>query len=115
MEKSGFPSYTVGSGATPGPSPIPAAPQDVKLRLGDLSGSVIARFKPDRQNSFNVAQINPGNPNDEAGWKTASQGGGSKITISGLAPGTILWVRIATVGPGGRLGAWSDPAKIVVG
>ena len=115
VEKSGFPSYTVGSGATPGPSSIPAAPQDVKLRLGDLSGSVIARFKPDRQNSFNVAQINPGNPNDEAGWKTASQGGGSKITISGLAPGTILWVRIATVGPGGRLGAWSDPAKIVVG
>jgi hypothetical protein len=112
--KSGFPSYTVGGGATPGPSPIPAAPQDVKLRNGDLPASVIARFKPDRQNSFNVAQINPGNPNDEAGWKTASQGTGSKITISGLTPGTILWVRIATVGPGGQLGAWSDPAKIVV-
>lgn len=114
VEKSGFPSYTVGSGASPGPSPIPAAPQNVKLRNGDLPSSVIARHKPDRQNSFNVAQIHSGNPNDEAGWKTAAQGTGSKITISGLTPGTILWVRIATVGPGGQLGAWSDPAKIVV-
>ena len=114
LEKSGFPSYTSGAGATPGPSPIPAAPTGVKLRNGDLPASVLARFKPDRPASFNVAQINPGDPNNEAGWKTASQGTGSKITIHGLTPGTILWVRIATVGPGGQLGAWSDPAKIVV-
>ena len=90
VEKSGFPSYAIGAGATPGPSAIPAAPQDVKLRNGDLPGSVLARFKPDRQNSFNVAQTNPGDPNNEAGWKTASQGTGSKITISGLTAGTIL-------------------------
>ena len=115
VEKSGFPSYTIGTGATPGHSPIPAAPTDVKLRLGDLPNSVIARFKPDRPASFNVAQINIGDPNNEAGWHTASQGTGGKITLSGLTPATILWVRIATVGPGGQLGAWSDPAKIVVG
>lgn len=114
VEKSGFPSYSTGGGATPGHSPIPAAPQSVKLRNGDLPNTVIARFKPDRPSSFNVAQINTGNPNDEAGWKTASQGTGSKITIPGLTPATIVWVRIATVGPGGQLGAWSDPAKIVV-
>ena len=114
VEKSGFPSYSTGAGAPPGPSAIPAAPQNVKLRNGDLANSVIARFKPDRPSSFNVAQITTGNPNDEAGWKTASQGTGSKITISGLTPATILWVRLATVGPGGQLGAWSDPAKIVV-
>ena len=114
VEKSGFPSYTLGAGASPGPSTIPAAPTGVKLRLGDLPNSVIARFKPDRLNSFNVAQINTGDPNNEAGWHTASQGTGSKITIHNLTPATILWVRIATVGPGGQLGAWSDPAKIVV-
>jgi len=34
--------------------------------------------------------------------------------ISGPTPATILWVRIATVGPGGQLRAWSAPAKIVV-
>ena len=116
VEKSGFPSYSTGAGTTPGPSPIPGPPQDVKLRLGALSGSVIARFKPDRPSSFNVAQINTtSDPDHEASWKAASQGTGGKITISGLTPGTILWVRVATVGPGGQLGTWSDPAKIVVG
>ncbi len=114
VEKSGFPSYTIGGGATPGPSSIPAAPTDVKLRAGALSGSILARFKPDRQNSFNVAQTCTGDPSVEANWKPASQGTGSKITISGLTPATVVWVRIATVGPGGQLGAWSDPAKIVV-
>ena len=116
---SGFPSYSTGAGAgtgtAPGPSAIPAAPADVKLRLGALSGSIIARFKPDRPSSFNVAWTTTGNPNTEDGWKAASQGTGGKITITGLTPGTILWVRVATVGPGGQLGAWSDPAKIVVG
>ena len=114
VEKSGFPSYSTGAGATPGPSTIPGPPQDLKLRLGALSGSVIARFKPDRPSSFNVAWTTTGNPTDEAGWKAASQGSGGKITISGLTPATILWVRVATVASGGQLGAWSDPAKIVV-
>ena len=50
----------------------------------------------------------------DARRKAASQGTGGKITITGLTPGTILWVRVATVGSGGQLGAWSDPAKIVV-
>lgn len=86
VEKSGFPSYSTGAGATPGLSAIPAAPADVKLRLGALSGSVIARFKPDRPSSFNVAWTTTGNPTDEAGWKAASQGTGGKITITGLTP-----------------------------
>ena len=42
------------------------------------------------------------------------QFGGGKVVISGLTVGSTVWVRIATVGPGGQLGAWSDPAKIVV-
>ena len=115
VEKSGFPSYQFGGGATPGSSPIPGPPQNVKVRAGDLSGSFVARCKPDRTPSFNVAQTCIGDPNVEANWHTAMQFSGGKVTISGIAPGTIVWVRIATVGPGGQLGAWSDPAKIVVG
>ena len=115
VEKSGFPSYQFGGGVTPALSAIPAAPQNVKVRAGDLSGSFVARCKPERTPSFNVAQICTGDPNVEANWHTVMQFSGGKVTISGIAPGTTVWVRIATVGAGGQLGAWSDPAKIVVG
>ncbi len=121
VQKSGFPSYSFGSGGGggspspgPGPNPIPAAPQDVRLRAGDLSGSFIFRCKPDRQHSFNVLQTNTGNPNDEAAWKTVLQFTGGKATVTGQTVGSIVWVRAATVGPAAQLGAWSDPAKIVV-
>ena len=114
VEKSGFPSYSFGAGATPGPSAIPAAPVNVRVRNGDLSASAIARFKPDRPGSFNVAQINTGDPNNQAGWTTVMQFGGGKVTITGLTVGGCVWFRFATVGPGGVLGPWSDPAKIVV-
>jgi len=113
VEKSGFPSYPYGAGVAPLPG-IPAAPQDVKLRAGDLSGSIVLRCKPDRARSFNVAQINTGNPNSDADWKPAAQFSGGKAVIGGIAIGSITWVRVATVGAGGQLGAWSDPAKIVV-
>ena len=84
VEKSGFPSYQFGGGATPGLAPIPAGPQNVKLRAGDLSGSIIARCKTDRSPSFNVAQTCTGDPNVEANWHTAMQFSGGKVTISGL-------------------------------
>ena len=114
VEKSGFPSYNFGAGATPGPSAIPAAPANVKLRAGDLSGSFIFRCTPDRPHSFNVLQTNTGNPNDEASWKTILQFTGGKATVTGQTTGTTVWARAATVGANSQLGAWSDPAKIVV-
>ena len=114
VEKSGFPSYSFGGGATPGPSPIPAAPANVRLRAGDLSGTAQARLKPDRPGSFNVAQINTGDPNSEADWHTVMQFGGGKVVIGGLTVGGTVWFRFATVGAGGVLGAWSDPAKLVI-
>jgi hypothetical protein len=39
---------------------------------------------------------------------------GGKATLAGYAPGTQLWVRIRTAGLKGVMGAWSDPAKIMV-
>jgi hypothetical protein len=29
-------------------------------------------------------------------------------------PGTVIWVRVRTVGLKGVMGTWSDPAKIMV-
>jgi hypothetical protein len=34
--------------------------------------------------------------------------------FSGIAPGTTVWVRVRTAGLKGVMGAWSDPAKIIV-
>jgi hypothetical protein len=39
---------------------------------------------------------------------------GGKATVSGIAPGAMVWVRIRTAGLKGVMGAWSDPAKIMV-
>ncbi len=36
------------------------------------------------------------------------------LLVGGIAPGTTVWVRVRTCGTGGVMGAWSDPAKIVV-
>ncbi|MEQ1862544.1 MAG: hypothetical protein ABMA13_21705 [Chthoniobacteraceae bacterium] len=111
LEKSGFPSYD----STPTPLPAhPAAPENVKLRNGDGSGTVTGRCKPDRANSTNVAQITTGDPNNEAGWQQVLIFNGGKAVITGLTVGSIVWVRFATVGAGGQLGDWSDPARIVV-
>jgi len=40
----------------------------------------------------------------------ASSGGAS----SSFTPGTTAWVRVRTCGLKGVMGAWSDPAKIMV-
>ncbi len=111
VEKSGFPSYT--TARTPNTAP-PAAPIDLRLRPGDLSGSITARYKPDRQGSTNEVQVNTGDPNNAAGWQTKGMYQGGKAVVDGLTPGAMVWVRVRTVGLKGVMGAWSDPAEIRV-
>lgn len=108
---SGLPSYD--TARTTDTSP-PAAPQNVVLRQGDLSGSFVARYTPDRQRSMNEMQTNAGDPNNEADWKHAGMFSGGKATVSGIAPGATVWVRLRSAGLKGVMGAWSDPAKIMV-
>jgi hypothetical protein len=111
VQNSGFPSYD----SSPAPlAAIPAAPVNIRLRNGDLSTTVTARITPDRANSMNLAQANTGDPNSEAGWHQVATFPRGTVTIGGFAVGSILWLRFATVGVGGTVGAWSDPAKIVV-
>lgn len=112
VEKSGFPSYeTTHAAADTAP---PAAPTNVVLRQGDLSGSFVARYHPDRAKSMNEVQTCTGDPNVEANWHHAGMFSGGKATVSGIAPATTVWARIRTAGLRGVMGAWSDPAKIVV-
>jgi len=108
---SGFPSYS--TARTPAPA-TPAAPADLRLLHGTLSGQFIARYRPDRSPSMNEVQTCTGDPNVEANWSHAGTFSGGKATVGGIAPGTTVWVRVRTCGNKGVMGAWSDPAKIVV-
>lgn len=111
VEQSGFPSYT--TGAAPDTAP-PAAPTDLRLRHGELSGTVVARYKPPRTPSTNEIQISTGDPNVPSSWQMAGIYQNGRATLSGLTPGAVVWVRVRTVGLKGVMGAWSDPAQIRV-
>ena len=111
VEQSGFPSYD--TARTPDTQP-PAAPTDLRVRQGDLSGSVVARYRPGRERSMNEVQTCTGDPNVAANWSHAGMFSGGKATLGGITPGTNLWLRVRTAGIKGVMGAWSDPAKIMV-
>jgi hypothetical protein len=72
------------------------------------------RYKPDRARSMNQIQTCTGDRNVEANWRDAGFFGGGKAVLSGIVPGTTLWVRVRTAGIKGFMGAWSAPAKIMV-
>jgi hypothetical protein len=110
VEKSGFPSFDTTRVVDTAP---PAAPQDLRLRQGDLSGEIVARYKPARQHSANEVQTTVGDPNSATGWTHAGIFTNGKATLGGNAPGSTVWVRVRTAGLKGVMGAWSDPAKIM--
>lgn len=111
VSASGYPSYETGS--TPDPS-APAAPTNVVLRQSLISGSFVARFRPMRRRSITEGQTCVSDPNVEQSWKVAGLFNGGKATFSGFEPGTTIWVRFRTVGLNNVMGAFSDPAKIMV-
>ena len=112
VEKSGFPSYDTTT-HTVDPNP-PAAPENLRLRQGDLSGTLVARYRPERERSMNELQTNLGDPNTAADWHPAGMFSGGKATLGGFTPGANVWVRVRTCGLRGVMGAWSDPAKLMV-
>jgi hypothetical protein len=107
----GFPYYETGS--SPDYS-APEAPTNLVLRQGDNSGEAVARFRPKRRNSMNEVQTCTGDPNVEANWKTIGTFSGGKATLTGIIPGTTIWVRVRTLGLKNVIGAWSETGKIMV-
>ncbi len=108
---SGFPSYET----TRAPdTSAPAAPTDLRLRHGDESGGILARYKPSRPHSTNEVQTCTGDPNVDANWVTKGFFQGGRAELNGFTPGTVVWVRVRTVGLRGVMGLWSDPAQIRV-
>lgn len=73
-----------------------------------------AKLHPARQPSINEVRTCTGDPNTEANWKPAGLFSGGKANLNGFAPGATIWVRVRIAGLKGVMGAWSDPAKIMV-
>lgn len=111
VDHSGFPSYT--TGGSPDLS-APAAPADLRLRHGDVSGSLVARYKPARPVSTNEVQTTNADPNGEANWHPAGMFQGGRADLDGFTPGAVVWVRVRTVGLKGVMGDWCDPAHLRV-
>lgn len=84
----------------------------MRAKHSGLPGGAIVRYKPDRKDSTNVVQTCTGDPNDEASWTQYGIFRNGKAVLSGFTLGTLVWIRIATVGLNGIIGAWSDPAQI---
>jgi hypothetical protein len=109
VEKSGFPSYSTAK--TPDTAP-PAAPENLRLSHGRLSGTFLLRYKPDRKQSTNEVQICLSDPNREEDWQPQGIFRGGRAELGGFTPGIVVWVRVRTVGLKGVMGSWSDPAQI---
>ena len=107
--QSGFPSYQTGQVGTGG---APPAPTNLRLRHGDVSGEVVARYRPSRQHSMNEVEKCTGDPAVEANWTHAGTFSGGKATISGIIPGALVWIRVRTFGIKNTVSDWSDPAQI---
>lgn len=91
----------------------PDAPQNLKLKHGELPHSLIASCKkPAGQVSFET-QINGGNPNLDADWKPgAFTTSCTRIELTGLTGGTIYAVRTRAINKNGP-GPWSDIASLM--
>lgn len=111
VEQSGFPSYETTRVQDNSP---PAAPTNLRVRQGDVSGAMVARYKPDRPQSVNEVQTTTGDPTVESAWQTKGLFKGGRAEMDGFTPGTLVWVRVRTVGLKGVMGAWSDPAQLRV-
>jgi hypothetical protein len=109
VEKSGFPFYETVHATDTSP---PAAPTNLRLKQGELSGSLVARYTPEHAPSTNEVQTTTGDPNNEASWQTKGIFKSGRAELDGFTPGGVVWVRVRTVGLRGVMGAWGDPAQI---
>ena len=107
--QSGFPSYTTDHPTDDSPPP---APLDLRLQHAKHSGGMVARFKPGRTPSMNEVQVNIGDPMNEADWQSRGHFAGGRVELSGFTPGTLVWVRVRTLGLKNNPSDWSDPAQI---
>lgn len=110
MESSGF---EISKEPAPKTTLVPAAPQDLKLRHGDVQHSIIASCKkPAGEVSFET-QICVGDYTVESNWKPGAFTTVCKrIELLNLIAGTVYTVRVRAINKNGP-GLWSDVASLM--
>ncbi len=96
------------------PAP-PAAPTDLRLVRGILSGTAVARYRTISPTRPNEVETTTGDPNEESAWTRYGIFPRGRAELSGFTPGALLWVRVRTLGLKGVVGPWSDPAQVRLG
>lgn len=89
------------------------APQDMRLKHGELPGMLLARCKSVKGAASYETQICAGDPGVPANWKPgAFTAGCARIELTGLTAGTLYHVRVRAINKNGP-GAWSDEASLM--
>lgn len=92
---------------------LPPAPLELRLKHGELTGTLIARAKPVKGAGSYEVQIGQGDSGVEENWRAAAISKVcSRMVLEGLVPGTLYHVRIRAIGSRGA-GAWSDAASLM--
>jgi len=82
------------------------APENLRLSITGISGELFLRF--DRvHNAANYSVQVATNP--DGPWQEQALSTSTRVTIDGLTPGKVYWVRAAANGSAGSSG-WGGPA-----
>jgi hypothetical protein len=91
------------------------APADFRVSHGARSGTLslhVARLTGAGAYEIQIAQ---GDPTQEANWRPATTSKtGSHMTLDGLTPGQIYWLRVRGVGGPSGHGLWTQALNIMV-
>ena len=97
-----------------GSSPVGPMPkvEGLTATQGDSSGELDMNWNPVKRGLHNYTIETTLDPAGLTGWAFAAIAPKSKHTLTGIAPGTRVWMRVAANGTAGT-GPWSDPATKV--
>ena len=113
LDADGNATVILDSGFAVAGTPTPAGPmpkvEGVAASTGDTDGTADLIWQPVDNNHGYIVQATT-DPNNASSWKQVANSSASKVTVTGLTPGTKYWFRVAALGTGGKPGPFSDPA-----
>ena len=87
---------------------VPAQVLNLVMSEGDFEGTLDSAWDPVRGGKSYEVQTSP-DPMTATSWAFKMTAGKSSTTVTGLASGSKVWVRVRAIGAAG-VGPWSDPA-----